>query len=228
MNKQLLPFATQLADFVAAKICHDFATPLNAMCLTLEMLEDSHGKISREDISIIKQSYEQLHKKLSILRLLFSCTKSVVSNISDAIEIFKTHTKNAGISFFLFLPTDPSVFEQSPHQANIINADNLLPKLWICLLLMISESLHRGGIVNIYVHHDFAELRVNSPKAMLKDSYRNVLSSTLYNNEPITPNGQNSLAIYATAVAELLRFDLSYESGDEEFSIFVKKADLIQ
>jgi hypothetical protein len=228
MNNQLLPFSTQLADLVAAKICHDFATPLNAMGLTLEMLEDSHGKISREDISIIKQSYEQLHKKLSILRLLFSCTKTAVSSISDAVEIFKNHTKGAGISFFLFLPTDPSIFDHLPYQEHMGSVENLFPKLWICLLLMISESLHRGGVVNIYVHHDTVELRVNAPKAMLKDSYKGVLSSTLHGSEPITPNGRNSLAIYATAVAELLKFQLSHESADEEFSIIVKKVDLIQ
>ena len=203
-----------LADLIAAKICHDFATPLSAMGLTLEMLEDAHGHINREEIDIIRQSYAQLCKKLSILRTLFSPNNSTMLNIGDTVQVAKNLTKDQGFSFFVFSSaSDHPLFDQdAPEDVKLFYG-----KLWMSLLLMIIESLHRGGIINIYVHAKKVQFNACAPKAGLRDSYRMVLEK-----EDVSLNGRNSLAIYGAVLTNSLGLEIAYEKGEGQFSIMVE------
>lgn len=83
-----LPFApTELATFVAGKLCHDFITPAGAILQGLDLINDPTAQDMRDDaLNLIGQSANKLVAIVQFARVAFGAATSSESFSSDALR----------------------------------------------------------------------------------------------------------------------------------------------
>lgn len=83
-----LPFApTELATFVAGKLCHDFITPAGAIIQGLDLINDPSAQDMRDDaLNLIGQSANKLVAIVQFARVAFGAATSSESFSGDALR----------------------------------------------------------------------------------------------------------------------------------------------
>jgi histidine phosphotransferase ChpT len=83
-----LPFApTELATFVAAKLCHDFITPAGAIIQGLDLINDPESQDMRDDaLNLIGQSANKLVAIVQFARVAFGAATSAESFSGEALR----------------------------------------------------------------------------------------------------------------------------------------------
>lgn len=83
-----LPFApTELATFVAAKLCHDFITPAGAIIQGLDLINDPASQDMRDDaLNLIGQSANKLVAIVQFARVAFGAATSAESFSGEALR----------------------------------------------------------------------------------------------------------------------------------------------
>ena len=79
--------ASQMASFVAAKLCHDFASPAGAVINGLDMMRDPDNQDMRDDfMALVETSARKLLAMVHFGRVAYGAATSAESFSSDEIE----------------------------------------------------------------------------------------------------------------------------------------------
>ncbi|MDP2215459.1 histidine phosphotransferase ChpT [Phenylobacterium sp.] len=82
------PAAAQIAAYLAARMCHDFISPVSAIVSGLDLLEDPDAQDMREDaMGLIAASGRKLAEMLSFTRVAFGASSS--AEVFDPRELEK-------------------------------------------------------------------------------------------------------------------------------------------
>jgi hypothetical protein len=116
-----------------AKICHDLATPLSAISLSLEMSEPGSA-LDTDTYKILHSSGEDGKFKLSIYRSLLSASPSA-PGFSEVATLLRGYGAAHNISF------------EFPSMVNISEGEE--SKFFLGLMFMVAKSLSRGGAITL-------------------------------------------------------------------------------
>lgn len=84
---QPLAEPSALASFLAAKLCHDFASPAGAVINGLDMMRDPDNQDMREDfMGLVETSAKKLLAMVHFARVAFGAATSAESFASDEVE----------------------------------------------------------------------------------------------------------------------------------------------
>lgn len=141
-----LPGATDLASFVAAKLCHDFISPSGAIISGLDLLEDPSAQDMREDaMKLIAASAKKLVSIVQFARLAFGA--ATTAERFDPLELKKAldgmfdHMRAT-----LDWQVEHAVFEK-PHARALLN-----------LAYLGGAALPMGGTASVYAKPDGNDL----------------------------------------------------------------------
>lgn len=114
-----------------AKICHDLATPLSAISLSLEMSTPGSA-LDSDTYKILHSSGEDGKFKLSIYRSLLSASPSA-PGFSEVTTLLRGYGAAHNISF------------EFPSMVNISDGEE--SKFFLGFMFMVAKSLSRGGAI---------------------------------------------------------------------------------
>jgi len=131
---------TILIELISSKICHDIISPVGAIANGIEILEEMGAD---DDVtSLISFSTEQANAKLKLLRMAYG-----MSGSDTNIKIEDIHK-----TFGNFIYGDNRIAQSWDSMLNIgFEHAKGFPKLLLCCLIMVSESLPKGGDISISV-----------------------------------------------------------------------------
>lgn len=156
---------------MTAKVCHDIATPVNAIGLGLEMLEGKSG--NAETYGLINQSTKQASFKISFYRMLLSPSDDTPS-IQEAERILQSFAKNHNIQL-VFNCTD------WPYQ-NGMAARLICGLVYVCM-----EGMPRGGKIFIALNSSQnLSIEAMGEPLQLRPSYLELIQGTL-TDDTISP-----------------------------------------
>ena len=129
-----------LIELISSKICHDIISPVGAIANGIEILEEMGAD---DDVtSLISFSTEQASTKLKLLRMAYG-----MSGSDTNIKIKDIHK-----TFGNFISGDNRVTQSWDPMLNIgFDPAKGFPKLFLCCLIMVSESLPKGGDISVDV-----------------------------------------------------------------------------
>lgn len=82
-----LPDRQQLATLVAAKLCHDFASPASAIGQGIGLFDDPSMQDMREDaINLIRDSAKKLHALIEFGRVAYGASSSAETFATDTLQ----------------------------------------------------------------------------------------------------------------------------------------------
>ncbi|MCK5374806.1 MAG: hypothetical protein KAJ40_05935 [Alphaproteobacteria bacterium] len=156
---------TLLSELIASKICHDLTSPVGAVSNGVELLEE----IGADDniISLISFSTTQANAKLKILRMTYG-----LGGADESIKLEQIHQ-----TFGEFIDGDKRVKQDwDPYMDIGFVPHRGFPKLLMCCLLLIVESLPKGGVISIKAEGDNSLLiNAEGENAALRKNYLNTL-----------------------------------------------------
>jgi len=131
---------TILIELISSKICHDIISPVGAIANGIEILEEMGAD---DDVtSLISFSTEQANAKLKLLRMAYG-----MSGSDTNIKIEDIHK-----TFGNFISGDNRITQSWDSMLNIgFEPAKGFPKLLLCCLIMVSESLPKGGDISVSV-----------------------------------------------------------------------------
>jgi histidine phosphotransferase ChpT len=105
-----LPFApTELATFVAGKLCHDFITPAGAIIQGLDLINDPASQDMRDDaLNLIGQSANKLVAIVQFARVAFGAATSAESFSGEALRILVADMIKGGRATMEWAVTEPA------------------------------------------------------------------------------------------------------------------------
>ncbi len=157
-----------LLSLLSSKICHDFASPVQALSTALSVLDTDNSPEMRESaISLIRESTESATAKIEFLRQAFG---SPTSGAGDA-SIGEIHK----ISNRYFATLKP----QLNWDCSLDSAPKPIARVLMGILLIAIDSLPRGGdvIVKCQSNGELLEFSVRATglRVMLKPEVRQSL-----------------------------------------------------
>jgi hypothetical protein len=159
-----MPHELFVTKLVVAKICHDLATPLNALSLGLEMSEDA--SFSKDTIDLIQQSAETMKSRLKLFRSLWSASPNAPT-FQEAREILTECALKSKVEIHWAL---------SPHMVESPVSSSL--RLLLGLGFMALEGLPRGGTVTVSLSNEGdISIAAEGTIAQLRPGYEEVLLS---------------------------------------------------
>jgi histidine phosphotransferase ChpT len=198
-------FFTQL---VVAKVCHDLATPLNALSLGLEMGDG--GAFSKDTLDLIQESAESMKSRLKLFRSLLSSSESSPT-LEDLKDIFSQCAKISKVAV---------IWSVSP---NLIESPVGTPlRLLLALCFIALEGLPRGGSITILVENPSEFLvKAEGSMAQLRPGYQDILLS---NPSLDDQTSRSILPFYSRLLAHLCESQIFCECGVGNFEIGVRAA----
>lgn len=157
-----------LLSLLSSKICHDFASPIQALTTALSVLETDNSPEMRESaINLIKESTASATAKIEFLRFAFG------SPTSGNGEIPLGEAQKVSSKYFETLK--PNIVWES----QIESAPKSALRVLMGILLISIDSLPRGGevIVKSQSNGDLLEfsVRATGMRVMLKPEVRQAL-----------------------------------------------------
>jgi histidine phosphotransferase ChpT len=156
---------------MSAKICHDIATPVNAIGLGLEMLD---GRVANSEThALITQSAQQAGFKVSFYRMLLSPSDDTPS-IQEAERVLQPFAKTHNIQL---------VFNCAawPHQ-NGMAARLICGIAYVCM-----EGMPRGGKIAVTLDHaGHVVIESTGEPLQLRPLYLEIIQGTLA-DDAMTP-----------------------------------------
>jgi histidine phosphotransferase ChpT len=206
---ELAPFgATDLAAFVAAKLCHDFISPSGAIVSGLDLLRDPSAQDMREEaMGLIEASARKLVSIVHFARIAFGA--ATTAERFDAEELKRTiqglfdHMRAE-----LDWAVDVKTFEKPAARA-LLN-----------LAYLGGGALPTGGVATVAVRQDETEIRMaveaRGPRARLKPE-----TTTGLKGERLTEGlaGQWIQAYWLSQVVADAKGSMSVETDQDLVSI---------
>jgi histidine phosphotransferase ChpT len=132
----------ELAELMAARLCHDLVGPIGAVANGVELLGDGGGP-DPEVTSLIAASARQATRRLQWFRIAFGTANALPASSMLA----ETRRLAAG----LFEDGRATLHWPPPDSASEAAATRPAAKLLLNLVLLGLESLPRGGTVNVQI-----------------------------------------------------------------------------
>jgi histidine phosphotransferase ChpT len=173
-----------LVQLMAAKICHDLATPLGALSLSFEMTEDILKRhLDSSTFEILNKSLNGAKNKLNIYRAILSAGETT-PNLSDTANLGREYAKehNVRLQFPPMLEIDPGP----------------ICRIFLGIMYISIDSLIRGGSISIH-SGDNVTIEVNGPTVQFKPGYEDVI---LGNTSFEDINGRTILPYYLLLLAK--------------------------
>lgn len=133
----------QLAELMAARLCHDLVGPIGAVANGVELLSDSGGGPDAEVTDLIALSARQATRRLQWFRVAFGSA----SGLSSSAMFGETRRLAAG----LFEDTRVTLDWNEPDEAAEAVASRIAAKFALNMSLVALECLPRGGSVQVRI-----------------------------------------------------------------------------
>lgn len=198
-----------LIALISSRVCHDIASPIQALTTALDVLEGDNGPEMRESaIGLIRDSTNQASAKVEFLRATFG---SLTSGLGDAnlVDLKNIATR--------FLAT------QKPELKWEIEAEyapKSVARVIMHLIMIAHDSLPRGGEILVkQVQPNEYSIRASGLRVSLKPNMRTALQG-------LTPeNGFDGRSIqpymaYLTAIEN--KIELAAREDDESLTIIAR------
>ncbi len=184
----------QVLYAMSAKICHDIATPVNAIGLGLEMLE---GRTDPETYGLVNQSTKQATFKINFYRMLLS-PSSETPSLQEGARLLQTFAKSHHVELD-FNCND--WWEQNGSAARFI-----VGMIYICM-----EGMTRGGRIKI-MQQDSKNLVIDAmgDPLQLRPLYLEIIQGSLH-DDSLSP--KTVFMHYLMFLAQSCHFDIKVESG---------------
>lgn len=165
----------KLLELMASKVCHDLISPIGAVSNGVEFLEEMSGGDSGSEgmdsdaVNLIAFSAGQASAKLKLFRLAYGAGGSDPSvKIEDVHKVFGE-----------YISGDKRVTQDwDPHAPlGLTDPPPGLPKILACLLLVMVDTLPKGGLVHVLDGGD-GSMHVKSvgDNAGFREGYKEALS----------------------------------------------------
>ena len=127
--------ANELAAHLCSKVCHDVISPVGALNMSLEMLDDPDS--GAEALDLVKQSAKKASASLQFCRLAYGASGSVGASIDtgDAEKVAQTYMEGERA--------------QITWQVERMILPKNKVKLLLNLMLIAAAAIPRGGMVTI-------------------------------------------------------------------------------
>ncbi len=127
-----------LIELISSKICHDIISPVGAVANGIEIMEEMGA--DDDVINLISFSSAQANAKLNLLRMAYG-----IGGADNSIKIDVIHK-----TFNDFISGDKRITQDWDKYLDIGFEPNAgFQKLFICCLIMASESLPKGGVISV-------------------------------------------------------------------------------
>lgn len=128
------------AALLCSRLCHDLVSPVGAISNGIEILQEEHDAAMREQvIDLLQKSAQQTSNKLQFFRLAFGAAGGFSSRL-DMREVQKA------LSVFL-----EGTRVTLDWKASVADAPKGIVKLILNLCLVASETLIRGGVMEVRI-----------------------------------------------------------------------------
>lgn len=143
-----------LAQLLSSRICHDLIGPIGIAAAT-DDLRDADERIDEEALTLVADSARSAAHRLDLFRFAFGFTESQEGVTSSAfiISLVNRALKNNRLQFE-WSSTDPDA--SMAEMAIPIAAARLL----VCLVLVATEALPRGGVILLRLSRSDGQLAV--------------------------------------------------------------------
>jgi len=193
------------AALLCSRLCHDLVSPVGAINNGLEILEEEKDASMREAVvDLITKSTHQTANKLQFFRLAFGAAGgfSAQLDLREAEKAVRALISGSRVTL------DWDVAEQSGSKS--------LVKLLLNICLVVSESLIRGGTLNVKLEAKDGQLALDVTgeglRIILQDAVKAGLLGELEEDE-LEP--RNAPAYLAACVAKELGSSLHVELDGE-------------
>lgn len=143
-----------LAQLLSSRICHDLIGPVGIAAAT-DDLRDAEDRIDEEALTLIADSARSAAHRLALFRFAFGFTKSEegVTSSMFIISLVNRALKNSRLQFdWPSMDPDASMAETSIPSA--------AARLLVCLVLIATEALPRGGVISLRLSRSDGQLAV--------------------------------------------------------------------
>lgn len=130
----------RVLELLASKVCHDLISPIGAVSNGLEIMEEMGADAGDEVTELIGFSAAQANAKLRMLRMAYGLGGADSSiKFEDVHKVFED-----------FLKGEQRLSQDwDPYADMGVAACDGLPKVLICSLILISEALPKGGVIQV-------------------------------------------------------------------------------
>lgn len=193
------------AALLCSRLCHDLVSPVGAINNGLEILEEENDAAMREAVfDLITKSTQQTANKLQFFRLAFGAA----GGFSDQLDMRETEKAITSL-------LDGSRVQLEWHVSELSGSKNLV-KLLLNVCLVVSETLIRGGTLNVRLVDDGGQLdmtvEAEGQRIILQDVVNDALLGNIDENQ-LEP--RNAPAYLAACVAEELGTTLAVTLAGE-------------
>lgn len=163
--------SVQILELLASKICHDLISPIGAVSNGLEIMEELGADSGDEVTDLISFSASQANAKLRMLRMAYG-----LGGADSSIKHEEVHA-----IFEDYLKGEQRLSQDwDPHADLGISSCDGLPKIFMCCLILISEALPKGGVIQVESDNDNAMIiSGKGENARFRDGYPEALNTTL-------------------------------------------------
>ena len=198
--------ANELASLLCSKVCHDLVSPVGAMSMSMEMMEEPGAQ--EEALGLVKKSVESAAARLQFCRLAFGASGSVGASIDtgDAEKVTSSYT--------------------AEERADVVWKVErmILPKnkvkLLLNLVVVALGTVPRGGTIEVRSEGD-----TEAPRFVLHSTGRKARVPVAFDEmcDGDMPEGgidaQNVQPYYTMLLAHEAGMNVSVELGEEEVTI---------
>lgn len=164
--KDLAP--NDLSELLIAKLCHDMAGPVGAMCNGVELLEDEVPGDSQA-ISLLQMSAHEARAKLQLFRQAYGA----INNAEGFCELVEV--KELLEEFFKFGKTKLN-WPLEITEDSIDTVDFYKRRLFLNLILLASGMLIGGGELKIIFTEKGFEIQAEGPRLKVEDELKSLLN----------------------------------------------------
>jgi histidine phosphotransferase ChpT len=143
----------QLAELLAARICHDLVGPVGAVVNGTELLADANGKADAEIVAHIAASAASASRRLQYFRTAFGSANALSSSrpFDDARALVAAYYEGGKIALD-WRGTEIGTLDATAARSAV--------KTLLILMIVAQETLPRGGRVGVRIASDEAALAI--------------------------------------------------------------------
>lgn len=181
----------QLAELMAARLCHDLVGPIGAVANGVELLGDGSSGADAEVTGLIALSARQASRRLQWFRVAFGSA----SGLPTAAMFGETRR----LALELFEDTRVALDWAAPDAATEAAASRDAAKFALNLSLVALECLPRGGGVQVRIVPDRASIKISVAAVGTAARVPDEMHVALRNDSPISELTPKSVPAYLAA-----------------------------
>lgn len=208
----------RIAELLCTRLCHDLTGPIGAVNNGAEFLNEEGFNMREEAVSLISNSAFSAIARLQFYRAAYGRIKdSGEACLSQSKEIAVDYFKDSGITL-----NWPDIYTESAD----VSVSLKMARLLYNLLIIASQSLMRGGTINVMIGSDESTqekiLYLSAKGSQVKEDPE--LSLVIENDLELTKITPKNVQLYLTKeYARELNSVLEFHSDGEQFEIKAKQ-----